>query len=454
MRTEAPRVEMGPAPLERLEAEITELAGNLAAAECRWLGLIAEYDRRAGFESWGCRSCAHWLSWHCGLDLRAAYERVRVARALEQLPLTVAAFGAGRLSYSKVRALTRVATPENEHGLLMIAEHATAVQVERTVRAYRGVLSTEEENEAANVRHAARYLRYEWNDDGSLQGHFRIPPEMAAIFLAAVKTAREQVPADSDQDTGENCPAEHKREFATTNCDALVMMAESFLANGPAARSGSDRYQIVVNADASLLAGIGDGADVERRARTGVCELDDGPALASETLRRLACDASIVTITTDTDGRVIGISSKAPAIPASTRRAVRRRDRGCRWPGCGGRIFVNVHHIRHRAHHGDNSLGNLVELCWHHHRLVHEGGWNVRLEPDGVIVAIRPDGSVLASPPQAPPPQPNAIETENRTHGIAIDATTCIPRWRGEHLDLDHIVTGLLCLDRPGYATN
>ncbi|MDQ1509043.1 MAG: hypothetical protein QOG50_887 [Actinomycetota bacterium] len=119
-------------PMERLEAEITQLAGHLAAAECQWMLLIAEFDRRAGYESWGCRTCSHWLSWHCGLDLRAAREHVRVARALKTLPLITQEFAAGKLSYSKVRALTRVATPENEADLAMIAEHATAVQVERT----------------------------------------------------------------------------------------------------------------------------------------------------------------------------------------------------------------------------------------------------------------------------------------------------------------------------------
>ena len=337
----------------------------------------------------------------------------------------------------------------------MIAEHATAVQVERTVRAYRGVLTAEEENEVANVRHTARYLRYEWNDDGSLQGHFRIPPEMAAILLAAVKTARQQVPADPDQDTPENCPAEHKREFATTNCDALVMMAESFLANGPAARSGSDRYQIVVNTDATCSPVPARAQDALRPAPSGVCELDDGPALASETLRRLACDASIVTITKDADGRVTGISSKAPAIPASTRRAVRRR-----------RPRLSLARLR-RPH---------LRQC-----APHPPPCAPRRQ-----LAEQPGGALLASPPPRargrlerssrtrrhhrgdPPRRPRAPVSpagaasaptrhrsrEPRALGIAIDPATCIPRWQGEHLDLDHIVTGLLCLDRPGYASS
>jgi hypothetical protein len=163
--------------------------------------LVGEFDRRAGYEQWGCRTCAHWLSWHCGLDLRAVREHVRVARAVEELPAVSAEFGAGRLSYSKVRALTRVATPENETGLVDVALHATAAQVERTVRAYRGARSAEEETEVANARHMARYLRYDWADDGSLEGTFRIPPDMAAIFLKSVEVGRERVPAEPVSET-------------------------------------------------------------------------------------------------------------------------------------------------------------------------------------------------------------------------------------------------------------
>lgn len=422
-------------PLERLEAEITELAGHLAAAECRWLLLIGELDRRGGYESWGCRSCAHWLSWQCGLDMRAARERVRVARALEQLPLITEKFAAGKLSYSKVRALTRVATPENEADLAMIGEHSTAVQVERIARTYRGVLSQDDVLEASNRRHAARFLRYEWDDDGSLKGSFRIPPELGALFVKAVEIAREQVPAESDDENG---PAGPPTDHAATNIDALVMMAESFLANGPASRGG-DRYQIVINADEAVLTGDG----------VGMCELEDGPALAPETAQRLACDASTVTMTNDADGDIAQISEKAPAIPPSTRRAVRRRDRGCRFPGCGGRVFTHLHHIRHRAQHGTNALTNLVELCWHHHRLVHEGGWSVRLDDRGNLVAIRPNGNVLASPQPLRSDDQRGVERGNCKRGVAIDPTTCVPRWYGDRLDLDHIITGLLCLDQP-----
>jgi hypothetical protein len=136
--------------------------------------------------------------------------------------------------------------------------------------------------------------------------------------------------------------------------------------------------------------------------------------------------------------------NKAPAIPAPTRRAVRRRDRGCRFPGCGRRAFTQIHHLRHRAHGGSNDLCNLMELCWYHHRLVHEGGWNVRFDGDGNVVAIRPDGEVL---PCVPPPSPTdggAVERANRSLGLQIGPRTCVARWYGDPLRLPYVVDALL----------
>jgi hypothetical protein len=123
--------------IDALEQEITTLAAHLSAATYRWLVLIEEFDRRMGWAGWGVRSCAHWLSWKCGVGLVAAREKVRVARALPSLPRVSEAMAAGRLSYSKVRAITRIAGPHNESALLSIAENGTASHVETTVRHYR-----------------------------------------------------------------------------------------------------------------------------------------------------------------------------------------------------------------------------------------------------------------------------------------------------------------------------
>ncbi len=213
-------------PLGRLEAEITELAGQLAAGECRWLELIADYDRRAGHETWGCRTVAHWLSWHCGLDMRSAREKVRVAHALADLPLVAEEFAAGRLSYSKVRAITRVATPADEEELVMYAQHATAAQVERIVRTYRGMRSADDETEHADQLHDEQYLQVEDDDDGAGVLGGRVPPEIAAALLKALELARKRMPADQ---RGEGGPAGPPRSQGAINIDALAMIVETFL---------------------------------------------------------------------------------------------------------------------------------------------------------------------------------------------------------------------------------
>ena len=126
-------------PTDALGERITELAAHLNAATCHLLELIAEFDEREGWGHEGCQSCAHWLNWKCGIATGAAREKVRVARAIATLPLIHDAFSRGEVSYSKVRAMSRVATADNEAYLLMIARHGTAAQVETVVRGYRPV---------------------------------------------------------------------------------------------------------------------------------------------------------------------------------------------------------------------------------------------------------------------------------------------------------------------------
>jgi hypothetical protein len=181
----APVVAPCPRPLERLEAEIVELSSQLTAATSRLLGLVGEFDAVEGWRQWGMRSTAHWLSWQCGLGLTAGREQVRVARALRGLPLVSAEFAAGRLSYSKVRAVSRVATAETEATLVGWAVHATAAQLDRLVAAQRRVTRTAD----VRARHDARYLSWRWDDDGSLTGSFRLPPEQGADAPAEAPAA-------------------------------------------------------------------------------------------------------------------------------------------------------------------------------------------------------------------------------------------------------------------------
>src|SRR5689334_2070316 len=182
-----------PVPLERLEAQICELAGHLAAATCQFLVLLAGFDARRGWASWEMTSCAAWLSWKCQLSPGTAREHVRVARALPGLPVIRARFAAGRLSYAKVRALTRIATPATEAGL---AGPMTASQLERFARAHRQVTAADDAN--ARVR---RRLTWRVEEDGSLSGTFRLPPLAGAVLLTALRAACADV-ADPTGDPG------------------------------------------------------------------------------------------------------------------------------------------------------------------------------------------------------------------------------------------------------------
>lgn len=152
---------------------LCELAAHLAAAEARWLCLLADFDREEGWGEYGCGSCAHWLSWKLGIDRRTGQEKVRVARALEELPVTRAAFLAGELTYSKVRAVTRMATPATDEALAELAKIATGAHLERLSRGYRRTKRLDEEDQAPADR-PERYLRYEIQDDGSITGSFRL----------------------------------------------------------------------------------------------------------------------------------------------------------------------------------------------------------------------------------------------------------------------------------------
>ena len=174
-------------PLSQLALEITSGAVRLAAATAAWLRLVAEFDRREGWHAVGVLSCAHWLAWQCGMSPGAAREHVRVARALTTLPRLTAAFTEGRLSYSKVRALTRVAEPDTEESLLEFALAATASQTERLVRQWRRA----DASDAATLS-LKRQFEYWWDDDGMLVLRVRLEPDQGAHLLTAIDSLAER----------------------------------------------------------------------------------------------------------------------------------------------------------------------------------------------------------------------------------------------------------------------
>jgi hypothetical protein len=436
-------------PVERLEEEIGELAAHIHAATCRWLLLVAEFDRREGWLEWGAKSCGQWLSWRCGVAPRAAREQVRVARRLAELPLVREAFERGELSYSKVRALSRVASPKSEPELVPLAIELTAAQLERLVRRYRGVVSTQVEQ--ANAVRAERDLEWEWDDDGSLLLRGRLPAEDGALLVKALEAGRDrlrergageggsaepQIAASDLVGVGDE-PAEQGPRSPASNADALVSVAETLLADGPARRPAGERYQVVVHVDQGTLRD--DDPD-------GCCEVEDGPALPAETARRLGCDASLVAIV-ERDGRPLSVGRKRRTVPAALRRALQSRDRGCRFPGCGERRFVDAHHVRHWAQGGETKLSNLLLLCRHHHRLLHEGGYQLERRPGGGGRFRGPDGRLIPAVPRNRPGDRRRLVEHGSDAGFRITQETPAARSACERLDYDIAVEGLLAAE-------
>jgi hypothetical protein len=436
------------AELDRLGDEIAELSAHLEAATARLLALIREFDARAGWNT-GFRSCAAWLSWRVGLDPGAARERVRVARALASLPRLAGALARGELSYAKVRALTRVATPETEARLLAVGRAGTAEHVERIVRGWRRVDRQAEAREAAR-QHASRALHVHRDDDGMVVVRGRLEPEAGALLLQALAAARatlfppvpsaEAPPQVQQPMPGAEGPmlaqpirSEQLPTLPQQQADALALLAESALTHALDPGAPGERYQVVVHVDAAVLAAPD---------QPGQSVLEDGPRVPAETARRLACDASRVVMRHDADGRLVEIGARTRTIPPALRRALHTRDRGCRFPGCGVRLGQG-HHLRHWAQGGPTTLSNLALLCRRHHRAVHEEGFQVERGPDGALQFRRPDGRPLPEVPPAPavPDDPvDELRARHAAQGLQIHPRTACPGWLGERLDVVYAI--------------
>ena len=423
------------AALNRLGDEIAELSAHLEAATARLLELIREFDEQGGWNT-GFTSCAAWLSWRCGMDLGAARERVRVARALPALPRLAKALARGELSYAKVRALTRVATPETEERLLAIGRAGTAWHVERIVAGWRRVDRKAELRETT-LRHRRRTLQVYQDEDGMVVVRGRLTPEAGAVLMKALAAARETLYQQRQQAAGTDdgwAPLEQQQPaFERQQADALALLAESALHHGIDPGAAGERYQVVVHVDAPVLA----DADAP-----GQSVLEDGARVSAETSQRLACDASRVVMQHARDGRVVEVAARTRTIPPALHRALRHRDRGCRFPGCVVR-FGEGHHIRHWAQGGPTELSNLTLLCRRHHRAVHEEGYQVERLADGELQFRRPSGLVVPDVPPPPkvPDQPvELLRAMNDAAGLELNAHTATPSWLGERLDVGYAI--------------
>jgi len=363
-------------PIDDLDKAIVGLSTRINAETYELLVLIRQFDERAGWLRWGLMNCTEWLQWRCDLGVSAAREKLRVAHAIKTLPTIAAAFSDGELSYSKVRAMTRVVGPHNEQEFVTFALQTTTVRVEERCRELR--CGQADSVDIANRAFTNRSLRTQRNHEkGAMTITVELPIEMGEVLEKALDKARDdsQTGAEFVDDLG---PA-RRETWSARQADALFEMAKTYLSErGESSASSSENFLVTVHVDQSALSN-GDGRS----------------SLPIESVKRLCCDGKAVVLVEDDHGEPLSVGRKTRTVSTAIKRALKARDKGCAFPGCRHERFVDAHHIRHWSAGGETSLDNLMLLCSRHHKLVHEGGFAIERDFQNRWFFKRPDGRAV-----------------------------------------------------------
>ena len=364
--------------IDDLDAAIGRLVRQMNSECYQMLVLVREFDDRFGWKKWSFKSCAEWLAYRTEIGLSAAREKVRTAHALRSLPAISAAFEEGRLSYTKVRALTRVTDLRHEDVLLAYALSTTAENVEERCRQMRNVAP---ESVHDSRRAWANRSLTMWRDEkrGVVRLTVELPIDEGELIAKAIDCAVAAGEVTTDIDP--SAVAESKSlAWRAQQADALVAVMKSYLDGGHAGEGGStaDHYQVVVHADAQSL-----------RGGTGCSDLP------IETVKRLLCDCSFVTVFEDANGHPLDVGRRQRTVSTSLRRALYARDRGCTFPGCHRKRHLAGHHLEHWINGGETKPENMALLCTYHHRLLHEGAFNIVKEADDTLRFVTADGRTI-----------------------------------------------------------
>ncbi|CAO5170092.1 Restriction endonuclease [Frankia sp. AiPs1] len=407
--------------MEQVEETICRWSARLAAATYTWLTTIAAFDRRQGWAGIGIRSCAHWLAWRCGLDLRTAREQLATAHALQQLSAVRAAFSTGELSYSKVRAITRVAGPDDEADWLRHARQTTASRLERLVSRHR-----QQTADPAKLR-AARKLALRANPDGSIRLTATLSPDDAAVLVAALDaagtslesgrhTVPEQSPDAAPAPTGlpEDGATAHTPRGQIRDADALIAIAEAFLHHGAPALQDSPHSLTVHVPTTGEDAASGPSSntdasdhDVPRNTQDDHGSLPAGIAavtgwsigLPGRMVARLGCDALIRALITDRENNPLHLGRRNRLPTRRLRDAVYARDQGvCQFPSCEHTKWLQIHHCHEwDAGNGNTDIEDLLLICGAHHRAIHDEALMVRRRADGTVIVRAPGGRTIVA---------------------------------------------------------
>jgi hypothetical protein len=479
---------------QELANAIVTWSGRIAAGEAELLRLIGEFDEREAWGGVGLLSCAHWLSWRTALSPTAAREKVRVARALRDLPLVQEAFGAGRLSYSQVRAITRVATPCEQERWIEAARSATGGQLERVVRGVRRARKVDED--AADPERAAWRMRAtkSYDDDGNVVYRLVLPAEASAIVDAGLEAIRADLDARAsaeascaqdealgepgpdasaeascaqDEASGEpgpdasaeaSCAQDEASGEPGPDASAEASCAQDEASGEPApdASAEASPRQPATLADAlvemarrSLAAQPAASARRVRASLTpqvdplsGWGRLRDGellpPRSLTAALKALPGRGGTIRLKrlTSADLRVhdLGRRSRHPSL--ALRELIGTLDgERCRFPGCTRHRGLHAHHVVYWSAGGATDLDNMVLLCGRHHTLVHQLGFSLVLHPDRKLTVTTAEGVPVLHHPGVPWRPAVELDPERR-----IDAGTLPPDHVVARVDIGYAV--------------
>ncbi len=358
--------------VDALGDQIAEMSAHIDAAMHRLLTTIREFDIASGWHVQGALSCAHWLAWRVGWDLRTA--RVRVARKLAELPLIDEELRRGAMSYSQARAITRVATAEKEAVWIEYAKRMPASQLDTLCRSYQNVQAYDQAHasEAGAMAGAAAHVAAQRTvtrrslDNGMVKFEVVLPNDEAAIVWATLNTGIAKADAEPTPAEPPTAKASSMADRGQQRADVLMDIIQDRVRG---IRPQRTPIEIIITVPHAGLHGSAEPSDLAMMA--------DGEVIATATARRLCCDAGVVVAHVDAQGVPLTIGRKTRTIPTAINRALHLRDRTCRFPGCTHSRYVDGHHIEHWANGGETALSNLMLLCSAHHTLLHEGGFRV-----------------------------------------------------------------------------
>ena len=404
---------------------MAELSAHVHAAMAEIVSLAVEFNDVGGGGNLGYRSFGHWLSVNCGFDTWVGQEMLRVGQALQGLPLIKAAFTEGRISFDKVRHVTRVATADSDELWVGLALDASGNQLARICRA---VERSQKVDTKANSeeQQSRRGLRTQWLKNGMLHVVALLPPADGKLFLTAVEAATVK-----PEDSASPVPDGALERWAARRADGLILVLSRGLstlqADSPVVAA---RNQVVVHVDFDLLTGMTD---------SGRCILDDGPAVALATLQRLGCTGSVIAML-ERHGEVIDVCPERRFPTILQRRLIAARDKTCLVPGCGmPAVFCEPHHIKGWAYSHTTKIKDLGSLCLFHHQRVHEGVVVMIQVGPGKFRFETADGEPIPPVPIAVNPLTGGaayLEQRSREAGLEIDSETPFALGGGGSYDL------------------